>query len=309
MGTITTTEKDVKNLTQTVKQMARQAGAVLVGVASIDRFDPMPPLFDRAPRGHDPRDFVPDAKSVISIAQPVLNSVMEAPAALVDKEVDMVPPEVKHRYLEVLYNMTGHRTQDYMLRHIDQVVGQYLQLKGYRAMFFPTGGIHPKLPGKTEKEIWQGSSREWVEKYFGHTSGPFSHRHAATRAGLGEFGYNNIVLTKEFGPRQRFNSIITDAELVPDPLISKPLCLRDGCMLCVKACPMGAITLRDNVDKNQIFIDTPAKTDPTLCTQRRDHIPTCFYGDCNRMCPVPTEPKYLSKRLRTILEDWKQQRT
>jgi hypothetical protein len=31
-----------------------------------------------------PRDFVPNAKSVISIAQPILNPVINAPAALVD---------------------------------------------------------------------------------------------------------------------------------------------------------------------------------------------------------------------------------
>ena len=42
-------------------------------------------------------------------------------------------------------------------------------------------------------------------------------RHAATRAGLGEFGYKNALLTPQFGPRQRINSVLTDAELAPDP--------------------------------------------------------------------------------------------
>lgn len=302
-----TTKNDVEKLTQAVKKLAKQEGSVLVGVAPIERFDPIPPLFDRAPRGHDPRDFISNARSVISIAQPILDAVMEAPAALVDKDVEMVPPDVKHRYLEVLYNVTGHRTQDFMLEHIAQVVGQYLQRKGYRTMFFPTTGMHPQMPGMTEREIWEGPSRQWAELYspFRYTFGPLSHRHAATRAGLGEFGYNNIVLTKEFGPRQRFNSIITEAELVPDPLIAKPICLRDKCILCLKTCPMGAITLRDNVDKSQIFIDTPAKTDASLCTRRTDRAlypKACFYGDCNRICPIPTEPKYLSNRLRSILE-------
>ena len=55
-----------KDLTQAVKALAKQHGAVLVGIAPIERFDPMPPYHDRAPKGHDPRDFVPGARSVIT---------------------------------------------------------------------------------------------------------------------------------------------------------------------------------------------------------------------------------------------------
>ncbi len=95
-----------------------------------------------------------------------------------------------------------------------------------------------------------------------------SHRHAATRAGLGEFGYNNLVLTRKFGARQRFNTVVTDAELVPDPLITAPICLRDKCMLCMKARHMDAICFRDNqakkdyrtvaaIDKSVIFTTRP----------------------------------------------------
>jgi epoxyqueuosine reductase QueG len=228
-----------QDLTQAVQAVARQAGAALVGVASIDRFDPMPPYHDRAPKGHDPRDFVPNARSVISIALPILNPVMDAPAALLDDEVELVPPDIKQSYLELLYHVMGHRVQDDMLEQIAQIVGQHLLAEGFDAMIFPTSGIHPQLPGRgggeqggSEREIWNGPSREWGRLFspFGHSPGPFSHRHAATRAGLGEFGYNNIVLTPQFGPRQRFNSIITEAVLVPDPLIDRPICLRDACL-------------------------------------------------------------------------------
>ena len=50
----------------------------MVGVASIDRFDPLPPLYDAVPKGHHPTDYLPDARAVISIAMPVLNPVLEA---------------------------------------------------------------------------------------------------------------------------------------------------------------------------------------------------------------------------------------
>jgi epoxyqueuosine reductase QueG len=158
-------------------------------------------------------------------------------------------------------------------------------------------------------QIWEENSK------FRYTFGPFSHRHAATRAGLGEFGYNNLVLTREFGPRQRFNSIITDAELIPDPLITEPVCLRDKCNLCLKACIMQCITMRDDPsvtdyrsvekdDRSRIFIDTPARTDPTLCRRRREGKPhSPIRGDCVRVCPVPSMPKHLPERLQAIVEE------
>jgi epoxyqueuosine reductase len=317
-----------EELTQQVKEWAKQAGAILVGIASIDRFDPQPPYYDKAPRGHDPRDFVPNARSVISFAQAVLNPVMDAPAALADVDVEMVPPDVKYPYLEMLYQTVGHRVQDYMLEQIGQIVGQKLLLEGFDAMIFPTTGLHPQLAptgigvgeeGMSDKQIWQGPNAKWAQMYspFRYTFGPLSHRHAATRAGLGEFGYNNIVLTPQFGPRQRFNTIITDAELVPDPLISKPICLREGCRLCLKACIMQCITMRDDpqvkdyrsvdtVDRQRIFIDTPAKTDPVICNSRRNRIADSpVRGDCARICPIPHERTHLPKRLQGIMDEWK----
>ncbi len=65
----------------------------------------------------------------------------------------------------------------------------------------------------------------------------FSHRHAALLAGgLGTFGVNNTLLTPpEYGPRVRFGSVFTAADLPPDPLLAGDLCTR--CMLCVRACP------------------------------------------------------------------------
>ncbi len=317
------------DLTQEIKNAAKQAGAALVGVAPIERFDPQPPYYDHAPRGHDPRIFVPEARTVISFAQPILDPVMDAPAALADVDMEMIPPDIKYPYLEVLYNTVGHRVHDYFLEFIGQIVGQRLLAQGYRAMIFPTTGLHPQMPNPgggpslSEREVWQGPSRKWAELHspFRYSFGPFSHRHAATRAGLGEFGYNNVVLTPQFGPRQRFNSIVTDAPLIPDPLIGEPICLRDNCNLCLKACFMDAITMRDDaqvkdyrsveaVDRQRIFIDTPAKTDPTLCNSRRDRQPTSpIRGDCVRVCPVPYERTHLPQRLQAIVAEWKAQGT
>ena len=316
------------DLTAAVKQWARDRGAALVGVGSIDRYDPRPPYYDRAPKGHDPRDLLPNAQSVISIAQPVLNGVMDGPAVLMDQQVDMVPPDIKQPYLELHYHHMGHRVQDIMLEQIAQIVGQNLEMQGFDTIIFPTTGLHPSMAptggslkeeGLTDKQIWMGPSDKWADMYspLRYTSGPISHRHAATRAGLGEFGYNNIVLTPEFGPRQRFNTIVTAAELVPDPLISQPLCLRDDCRLCLQACYMDAIAMRDDpsaqdyrsvdrVHKSVIFVDTPAKSFPQICNARRTRVPNPpVRGDCARICPLPHERTNLPERLRAIVDAWK----
>jgi hypothetical protein len=56
-------------------------------------------------------------------------------------------------------------------------------------------------------------------------------------------------------------------------------------------------------DHSRIFIDTPAKTDPTICRRRRDGIPDSpIRGDCVRVCPVPSRPRHLTKRLEEIWE-------
>lgn len=78
-----------------------------------------------------------------------------------------------------------------------------------------------------------GHSKDWDHKA---QMGEFSHRHAAVAAGLGEFGYNRLVITPEYGNRVRFCSIITEAPFSPDPMYEGPsLC--DRCKQCIQACP------------------------------------------------------------------------
>lgn len=303
-----TSVSETDDLTAAVKETAKRFGAALVGVAPVERFDPMPPVCDRAPEGHHPRDFLPTARSVISIAQPILDAVLDAPARLAQRTLPMIPDAVKFPYWDLVYNITGHAVQDRMLEFIGQGVGQFLMTQGYQAMIFPTTGVHPRIEGKTTPEAFGDSPLDY-------TYGPFSHRHAATRAGLGEFGYNNVVLTREFGPRQRFNSVVTDAPLTPDPLIAEPICLRDACGLCLKACFMHAITLRtdpevrdyrslDEDDHNRIFIDTPSKSVPAQCMRRRQEHPTSpVRGDCIRVCPIPNPRPHLPEHLEKMIGD------
>lgn len=64
--------------------------------------------------------------------------------------------------------------------------------------------------------------------------------YAAVACGLCEIGYSGLPLSPKLGARQRFQMIITDAELTPSPILKQSIC--DDCQKCVQACPYGAIS-------------------------------------------------------------------
>lgn len=77
----------------------------------------------------------------------------------------------------------------------------------------------------------QGPSRRLL-------NGPF-----ANWAGLGETGRNNVVITREFGPRVRLGGVLTDLPMAEDQPIDlgvQKFC--EVCLKCVRHCPSGAIT-------------------------------------------------------------------
>ena len=238
--------------------------------------------FDGSPPGHGPRDFVPEAESVIVAG-------IRIPDPIVDYDRYHLKFQEAPQYLAArasvqnLYLLMGHYTIDIMLNSLAIRVANRLEVAwGYKS--FPTPSTQNEGLG---------------HPVYGLAMAYFSQRHAATRAGLGEFGFNNIVLIPEFGPRVRFVSIITEAELEPDPLIAEKICLREKCGVrdgpkCLQMCTPHAIQLREGVDHDAIFIDTPSKTDVSLCLRHADGIPTylCVYGGtCMRVCPIKTRLK------------------
>ena len=197
--------------------------------------------------------------------------------------------------VENLYHLMGHYTIDIMLNTLAVKMANKLEVEaGYRSLPTPntvqTGLGHP------------------VHGLFYQF---FSQRHAATRAGLGEFGFNNIVLTPEFGPRVRFVSIITEAELEPDPLITEKLCLREKCggregPICLHRCTGGAIQLIDGIDHDTIFIDTPSRTNRSLCSPQSGgtvHHYCVYMGTCMRYCPIRPNLKKTSMANQNITEE------
>jgi len=261
-------------------EYARSEGAALVGFAPVSRFAD-------APKGHNPCDFLPEAKSVISLGMRISDNIVDSTdyhnhfTGIPSWASSTAPrPDwavvVKSNY----YMQMGHFVQDELLLYLASKIAWKLEDQGYKSMPMAT----------TTTRGFSSIEVRAAQAFF-----PFSNRHAAVMAGLGEFGYNNIVLTPEYGPRIRFNSIITEAEFEYDPLISQKICLREKCNECIKSCPTGSLQLREGIDPEQIFIKTPAKTDYRLCItwdEHRSSVYRCFfYGTCLRVCPVKPDIK------------------
>jgi len=108
-----------------------------------------------------------------------------------------------------------------MLNRRAMEIGHFLERKGARALPLANGTMVD--PDWTNQGIF----------------GDLSHRHVAAEAGLGVIGVPTFLVTPQFGPRVYLNTILTDAELEPDPRLDFDPCI--GCDECVKACPNEAI--------------------------------------------------------------------
>ncbi|MBO5221293.1 MAG: hypothetical protein J6C26_03155 [Clostridia bacterium] len=106
--------------------------------------------------------------------------------------------------------------------------------------------------------------------------------YAAVACGIGEIGMNGLLLTPEYGSRQRFHMIITDAEIEPTPLQEASVCLK--CGKCAAACPLGAVDI-ENAEEIDICGKkmTVAKINYDLC---RD----CKNGACANRLAKASKP-------------------
>lgn len=117
----------------------------------------------------------------------------------------------------------------------------------------------------------------------------FSHKLAATRAGLGWIGKTDLLITFKFGPRVRLISILIDEPLHPNSEpVTKSQCGR--CNLCVNACPANAangVSWTALIDRDEFF-------DPLKCWEYSKSISKkmkfeegnkSVCGKCVSVCP------------------------
>ena len=252
------------DLNQELMQMIRAEGGNLAGVGSAERFA-------AAPKGHRPQDIVPGARSVLTFGVRIPYLASHWPELGMAGDSDILPPEVREEMLQnFFYRAVGYELINERLNQIALHVTNVLEDSGHRAIYFPA--------------TFGQSYEKFQELVPGAGFGLFSMRHAAVLSGLAEFGLNNVAVTPEYGPRIRFNAVITTAELPPSPVLKDKVCLGAECRLCVDECPGGCITLLPSWEET-VFRDTPAaRTDVLRCRNTRKT--NYCLGKCIRVCPV-----------------------
>lgn len=227
----------------------------LVGVADVRRWEE-PPFQPWMPEAFFPQAIVPGARSVIVIGLPIHLPVIET------------TPSIWYHEL--------YRTVNTLLDGYTYRIAEFLNEEGHPSVSVPRDGY--------------GGIDVLLERPIAF----FSHRHAALLAGLGTFGVNNMLLTRKYGPRVRFGSVITAAALQPDPLIEEDLCTR--CMACVRMCPVHAL---GGEDYPAGLTDKRACAENSAGLSKRSLSPC---GICVKVCPVGEDIDFYGKRDAAALE-------
>jgi len=133
----------------TVIDFARKAGADLVGIAPLERFD-------GAPEGHRPEDILPGARSIVAMAK-------------------RIPLPIVKSIPSPYYDRFGYHDLNAHLRELTYNLSVFIEDLGFEA--FP---LDPSIEDKArEVQILQEKPEPRIKIF-----GDFSHRHAAVAAGV-----------------------------------------------------------------------------------------------------------------------------
>ena len=194
------------DLTGRLREHARQVRADLLGIAPIDRWQGV------SAHQH-PAAIFPEVRSVIVVGKRITRGALRG---------------VEEGTQFHLYQLYGRDwLNNRVLATATLRMAEFLEDEGWEAV--PLPNLPPEVP-PLGIPVREGQPAPNVMLDFDQ---------AAIRAGLAEWGYCGLVLTPQFGPRQRWQAILTDAELAPDPLLAQPVCDRQREH--ARFCPLGAI--------------------------------------------------------------------
>jgi NAD-dependent dihydropyrimidine dehydrogenase PreA subunit len=187
-----------------LKERAKHLGIDLVGIAPIERFG-------NVEDEEHPQSINPDTKSVIvlgfQLTRGSLRGVEEGTA---------------------WHTMTaGNPIHPMIMVELTYLLTRWIEMQGWEATpVFP----HPK---EMKRQGLQAHPNRPAPDVI------LNMDYAAHAAGLGRMGIGKFFLTHQFGPRQVFCAILTDAATDQyDAVAERTVC--DECGECVRACPMGA---------------------------------------------------------------------
>jgi len=116
----------------------------------------------------------------------------------------------------------------------------------------------------------------------------FTHKIAATSAGIGWIGRNGLLISPVYGPRLSLATVLTDAPLKTGEPIEFSLC--GDCRMCVDFCPSKAITGKD-WSRFDPFIELVRSVDCSSHKRKSKSMngkPNC--GLCINICPYGRKP-------------------
>ena len=193
-------EKRYEDLSQLVKDLALNAGAIDVGIVTTDTLKGGPPSTDLS-------YVLDDAKSAVVFALPLDQEKIER---FLKKE----------DFSEHCLDNIRINTQ---ASGIALELARFLEMKGHAAFPVESNFVY-------RKDTPRGLLDE---------KPPISHRYLAVRAGIAYFGLSGNVIRKKEGAAIILGSVVTDVLLTPtDPLPAEEnYC--DACGLCQTACASG----------------------------------------------------------------------
>ncbi len=177
---------------------------------------------------------------------------------LSDAVIDEITDEPTHTYFH------HYRTVNAFIDRVILQAGFLLEQNGYK--YIPVGASQ-----SINKDGWNYNGR-------------YSHKKAASIAGLGGIGKNSLFLHKRFGARVRLGTLFTDYpfECEEKPYVSP--CTE--CNLCVENCPSGAISgklWQEGMKREEVF--NPEKCSEYMKNKFKHIGRGAVCGICMKVCP------------------------